>query len=314
MRIIFFGTPDYTIPLLEALHAQFNRGKTERELVAVVTQPPKIVGKSEFKEYSAVDKFAYEHKIEVIHNPSDISEADLGICASFGKIIPNETLAKFRLGILNVHPSPLPMFRGASPIQATLFAGFKETEITIIKMDEQMDHGPVVARMKSEVKDDDTNETLRTRLFAESVPLLISTLPAYIAGKITPKAQDEEGAVYTNILKKTDGFIDLKDIALALEGKAGSSVSSPIINGLDFDIDAEKIDRLVRALHPWPGVWTKVNIEGEEKILKILKTNINLGKLIIKEVQLEGKNPVTFKQFNEGYPQAMLEDSLSTES
>ncbi len=305
MRIIFFGTPDYTLPILEALHAKFNRGKTERELVAVVTQPPKIVGKSEFKEYSAVDKFAYEHKIEVIYNPSDIGEADLGICASFGKIIPNETLAKFRLGILNVHPSPLPMFRGASPIQATLFAGFKETEITIIKMDEQMDHGPVVARMKSEVKDDDTNETLRARLFAESVPLLISTLPAYIAGKITPKKQNENGAVFTNILKKTDGYIDLSDITLAMNGKTGATTSSPIIVGLDFEMDAEKIDRLVKAMDPWPGVWTRVVIEGESKILKILKTKVVSGKLLIEQVQLEGKNPVTFKQFNEGYPQAM---------
>lgn len=305
MRIIFFGTPDYTLPILEALHAQFNRGKTERELVAVVTQPPKIVGKSEFKEYSAVDKFAYEHKIEVIYNPSDIGEADLGICASFGKIIPNETLEKFRLGILNVHPSPLPMFRGASPIQATLFAGFKETEITIIKMDEQMDHGPVVARMKSEVKDDDTNETLRARLFAESVPLLISTLPAYIAGKITPKKQDENGAVFTSILKKTDGYIELSDITLAMNGKTGSTTSSPIIVGLDFEMDAEKIDRLVRAMDPWPGVWTRVVVEDESKILKILKTKVVNGKLLIEQVQLEGKNPVSFKQFNEGYPQAM---------
>lgn len=147
-------------------------------------------------------------------------------------------------------------------------------------MDKQMDHGPIVTQFKEEVSPTDTFETLRTRLFERSAEVLIEMIPAYLSGKIKLKPQDHEKATFTKLIKKEDGFI--KD---------------PFSN-------AEQTGRLFRAFHPWPGVWTLVTIDGKQLRLKLLKLHLEDDKLVLDEVQLEGKNPVSFVQFLEGHKDA----------
>lgn len=283
MKIIFFGTPDYVIPVLEAIHKEYD-DNFEQSLMAVVTQPPRPTGRKHFVTYSAVDDWAHKRKgIEIIRDlkSKEFPEADLGIVAAYGKIIPDDIIKKFKFGILNIHPSLLPKYRGASPIQGALLNGETETGVSIIKMDEKMDHGPIVSSFKEPILSDDTNETLRKRLFERSAEFLINLIPNYIGGKIKLKQQDHEKATFTKIVERMDGFVNMNDEKAA------------------------EIYRKFRAYTPWPGIWTNVqlsNVDKESKRVKILKAHMEDEKLVIDEVQLEGKNAVSFEEFRLGYP------------
>lgn len=268
-KIIFFGTPDYVIPVLEGLWKNF-------KLVAVVTQPPKVTGRGQkFRAFSPVDNWAHKHKIKILHDlkPGEFPEADLGVVASYGRIIPQSVIDYFPNGMLNVHPSLLPKYRGASPVPAAIMAGETETGVTIIKMDAQMDHGPIVSQFKEEIQPTDNSENLRKRLFGRSAQFLVDLIPNYISKKIMPKDQNHEKATFTKLASKEDGFIEIGDFKKPEK--------------------ADQIDRKIRALTPWPGVWTKL---PDGKRLKILKPKLE-------EVQLEGKNSVKWTQFVAAYPE-----------
>jgi len=273
VKIIFFGTPDYVIPILEGLNKHY-------KLVGVVTQPPKLVGRKQLKTFSAVDNWAHKRKIKVITDLREkLPEANLGIVASYGRIIPQEVINHFKNGILNIHPSLLPKYRGASPIQSQIIDGVAETGVTVIKMDSKMDHGPIVSSLWGVITPEDTNETLRNKLFHESVEFLIELIPNYLTGKIKLKPQDEAGATFTKIIDRDDGRVDLKK-------------DDPI-----------QIERKFRALNPWPGIFTQVNINGKNLRLKILGLHLEDGKMVLDKVQLEGKKAVSFEEFKRGYPQ-----------
>lgn len=274
MKIIFFGTPDYVIPVLEKLHKY-------HEIVAVVTQSPKPVGRDKVMTYSAVDAWAFKKHIPRNFNYVDLPVADMGVCASFGMIIPQVIIDSFPHGIINIHPSLLPMFRGSSPIQATLVSGINPTGVSIIKMVSKVDAGPILTQFKEEVFENDTNETLRTRLFEKSADVLLEMIPAYVEGKIKLKPQDKTKATMTKMVKREDGFVDL------------------------YKDDEALIWRKFRAFTPWPGIWTHIN----NKRLKIINCHIEKdkqslplrGKLILDEVQLESKRPTNWNIFRRTY-------------
>jgi methionyl-tRNA formyltransferase len=290
MKIVFFGTPDYTLPILKSLHKNF-------KIIGVVTQKPKAKGRKKKLSYSPVDKWAFKKKVPVFYDFSNLPEADLGILAAYGKIIPKFVIFHFKFGILNIHPSLLPKYRGASPVQSAIIAGDKQTGVSIIKLDEEMDHGPIVSQFIEKIRPDDTTETLRKRLFLLSAQFLIDLLPAYLNNKIKLKNQNHKAATYTKLLTKKDGFIDPKDLKKALQGKK-----------------AVYFERFIRAMQPWPIAWTQIKLKMKNeklkiKRLKILKAKLDSnGRALIPEiVQLEGKNPVTWQQFTQGYPTAIFE-------
>ena len=322
MKIVFFGTPNYVVPVLEALHkALKNRG--ESPIAAVVTQEPKLSGREQQKTFSPVDAWAYQHKKPIYFNPMDIVteniDAEIAVLASFGKIIPDEVIKYFKYGIINIHPSLLPQWRGASPIQATIVSGQKETGVTFMKLDPLLDHGEIISQFKDEVFDTDNNESLRTRLFERASNVLVDLIPAYTSGKIKTKPQEHDKATFTKQLKKEDGFIPPKYLEAELSGKTRRD---------KWEISWMKVDNksyysqptvynvfsFIRAMEPWPGAWTSVKVgndTSQAKRLKILKahlsnlqTTTNGPQLMLDEVQLEGKSPVSWRQFTEGYPNA----------
>jgi len=279
MKIIFFGTPEFVLPILETLFAKYNR-TVDKGLIGVVTQPPKPAGRGQRMSYSPVDEWAYKHKLSIYTNLDEVPEADLGVVAAYGKIIPQQIIEKFKYGILNIHPSLLPKYRGASPIQAAILAGDEMTGVTIIKMDKEMDHGPILSSFKERVNKNDTTETLRTRLFNRSAQFLLDLIPNYVDRKIMPKPQNHDEATFTKTIIKKDGYVSLSG-------------------------DAAETERKIRAMYPWPGAWTEIYLSKDDKLpkqLKILEAHVEDNKLVLDKVQLEGKNPVTWKQFTEGYP------------
>jgi methionyl-tRNA formyltransferase len=304
MKIIFFGTPEYVVPILAKL-------AKSHEIVAVVTQPPMPVGREQFKKYSPVDDWAHKRDVPIFFDfEKPFPEADLGICAAYGKIIPDKVIKSFHHGILVVHPSLLPQFRWGSPVQATIVTNTNPTGATVMKMDpHHFDHGPVITQFQEEILPDDTTGTLRARLFERSADVLVQLLPAYLAGKTKPKPQDDDKATFARMLTRDDAFIQPKYLKAVLEGKnIREKWEIPFIKDSKDEIyvtkaSPETAERFIRAMNPWPSAWTKLE---NQKRLKLLKAHLEEGKLILDEVQLEGKDPVSWKQFKEGYPNSTL--------
>ena len=273
LKIIFIGTSQFAAIILDKL-CQANL-----KPVLVITAPDKPVGRKQIITPPPAKLTAEKYDIpisqpKVISNfQFPISKPDLIVVAAYGQIIPKEILKIPRYGCLNVHPSLLPKYRGPSPIQAAILNGDKETGVTIIKMTEKVDAGPIIANIKYQISNIKINyETLHNKLAELGTDLLIKTIPLWIKGKIKEKLQDESKASYTKILTKEDGLINWRD---------------PI----------EKIERQIRAFNPWPGAYTIYR----GKMLKILEADIVNNQLILKKVQLEGKKPMRFEDFLRGH-------------
>lgn len=317
MKFVFLGTPDYVVPVAEALNKNFREGSVG-SIVAVVTQKPMPSGRNQMLKYSAIDSWAHKKGVPIFFDSRNLIEenvkADVGILASFGAFIPSDVINHFKYGIINIHPSLLPKFRGSAPVVATII--MNETPgVTFIKLDDKLDHGPIISHFKDELLENDTAETLRNRLFIRASEILLTLLPAYINGKVKPKEQDHDSATFTRELKKDDGFIPPKILEAAIQAKVSRTKwQLPFIkiDGLPL-IQEPTVNNLIlfiRAINPWPGAWTLLHLDssGQPRRLKILKAHINESELVLDEVQLEGKNPVTWEQFKNGYPRVKFKE------
>ena len=213
----------------------------------------------------------------------NLSEADLGVIAAYGHILTAGELNTPKYGCINVHPSLLPKYRGASPIQAAILNGDKISGITIIKMDEKVDHGPVIYTKEVRLSNQDTFETLSKNMFQQSAEILPQIIEDFVEGKIKEVPQNHNNATYCERLSRDSGYFPI-----------------------DNPPDPEKLDRMIRAYHPWPSVWTKWSPsrhpKRSAKDLKIVK--FLPGGLI----QMEGKKPISYKDFLNGYPDFPLKN------
>ena len=305
MKIIFAGTSEFGIPTLEALKKQPaspNGGQGGYELVLVITQPDKPAGRNKALTPPPVKLWALKNNIQVqqpekigeIKSQIEALEPDLMLVAAYGQIIPKEILDIPKFKSINIHGSILPQYRGASPIQATILNGDLAAGITLIQMDEKMDHGPILAIRTIQLSGQETFPELYKKLADLSAELVPEVLAKLGEGNLRPEVQDHSQATFTKLLGREDAKID-------------------------WATPAAQIDRQVRALNPEPGTWTKL----QDKVVKILEVaiindhKIDLpGKLyvsveglavktldnslLLKRVQPEGKNEMTGKDYLNG--------------
>lgn len=214
MRLIYLGTPAFAVPTLEKLIA------AGHEILAVVTQPDRPVGRRQVLTAPPVKLLALEHGITV-HQPEKIrtpdaralfeplfAGADAAIVAAYGRILPGWMLAAPRLGCLNIHSSLLPKYRGAAPINWAIANGETETGVTIMQMDEGMDTGAILCQARVAIGPTETAEELTPRLAELGAELLLEALPRIARGELPPVAQDERAATLAPILRREDGLID----------------------------------------------------------------------------------------------------------
>ncbi len=270
VKIVFFGSSKYVIPIIEVLKRDF-------DLALVVTternsfDPIPSYCLSQKIPYLSVSTFSAKVNSQLLN-----VNCQLAVLADFGLIIPKEILNDFPKGIINIHPSLLPKYRGPTPVQNAILNGDEKTGVTIIKLDNQIDHGPILAQKEVLISSSDNAQTLYEKLFRIGAELLHQNLNKYIKGEIKLSEQDHSKATITRLLTREDGYIDISKI---------KDQRSKI-----------NLDRMIRAFHPWPGVWTKWKMEnGKWKILKFLPE----GKL-----QVEGKKPMSYQDFLNGYPKA----------
>jgi methionyl-tRNA formyltransferase len=236
LRVLFFGTPAFAVPTLDALIAS-----ADAAVVGVVTQPDKPRGRGQQVSSSPVKARAESVGLPVLQ-PTKLAsgdfldavrafEPDLGVVAAYGRLLPEPVLALPRLGLINVHASLLPRWRGASPIERAIMEGDAETGVTIMRVVKALDAGAMLAVARTPIEPDETAEALEGRLAAIGASLLVSTLPALAAGTIREEPQDEQLVTLAPRIAKTDGLID-------------------------WDTPARAVHDTVRALVPWPRAYT----------------------------------------------------------
>jgi methionyl-tRNA formyltransferase len=281
MKIVFMGTPDFSVPVLEALHQQ-------HEIVAVYCQPPRPAGRGKADRPSPVQARAEAMGLPVLHPVSLRSEeaqrdfaaleADVAVVVAYGLILPQAVLDAPRLGCLNIHASLLPRWRGAAPIHRAIMAGDRETGVCIMQMEAGLDTGPVLLREAVEIGAEETTAELHDRLSALGARLIVKALERL---PLPAEPQPAEGVTYAAKIDKAEARVD-------------------------WSRPAVEVDRLIRGLSPFPGAWVEVN--GER--MKLLRSRSSdgsglpgqvlhgftiacgIGAVEITEAQREGKRPM----------------------
>lgn len=266
LPIIFFGSSHLVLPIIDMLqrncqlHCVFT---TEQYAIDAV---PAYCTEKNIPYYSVKTL-----KNTIVMETITASNANIAVLADFGLIIPDEILNAFSKGIINVHPSLLPQFRGPTPVQSAMLSDYKETGVSIIRLDNEVDHGPLLTQVTEPILATDTGEILHIRLFKIGAKLLEESLPQYINNALDPIPQDHTKATFTTRLTRDSGYFDEDTPPLA-----------------------EKLKKMINAFYPWPGVWTKTKLKGEVKRIKFLPEN---------KVHVQDKKPMTYKDFLNGYPE-----------
>ena len=281
LSVVYFGTPDFSARFLQKI---FENNQLPIDITAVVTQEDKKIGRKLILTQSPVKKLAAANSKKVFHDfPTD--KYNLGLVFSYGRIIPRKILDLFKFGVWIVHPSILPKYRGASPIAQALIDGEKETGVTLIIADEGIDTGEIIGQKKIEINLNEKRDGLTGRLVNTACELFEDTINEFINNgfKINTIKQEKLDYPITKKFKKEDGYIPFDKLI-------NLSPSDSIMTYNRF-----------RGLYPWPGIWTKIKINGQEKRLKIIEMEIKNNKLLFTKVQLEGKKEVDFNTFNLAY-------------
>ena len=301
MRVVFMGTPDFSVPTLQKLIDE------KHEILAVVTQPDKAKGRSKAVQFTPVKELAVKYDIPVIqpvkirnneefYNTMKELNPDVCVVVAFGQILPKEILELPKYGCVNVHGSLLPKYRGAAPIQWAVINGEKEAGVTTMQMDTGIDTGDMFKKAVIPVAEDETGGSLFDKLSNVGADLLIETLKDIEAGTAKAEKQNEEESSYVKMFTKEFGQID-------------------------FNQSAAKIECLVRGLNPWPSAYTSLHGKtlkiwrarvGDTKesqkpgtIIDVAKDSFTVmtgeGALKILEMQLEGKKRMPTDAFLRGY-------------
>lgn len=302
-KIIFFGTESFSAESLDRL---INGGY---DIAAVVTKPDSTKGRGKKLSQSPVKLLALQHNIKIWQpeNVSDIASNiknipnRIGILVSYGKIIPKEILDLFEpFGIVNLHPSLLPNYRGSSPIESVILNGEEKTGISLIKLVDKMDAGPIYTQNTIELSGTENSSQLHDMLSKLGSELLVDSLPDIITGKLKPVDQDEDHATYCKKIEKHDGTID-------------------------WHTPAEQIERQIRAYSKWPKSHTKIG--GVDVIISqahyvptntgddgeldtnyehFLMINTRDGRICVDSIQPLGKKEMPIKAFLAGYKTRLI--------
>jgi len=292
--IVFFGTNKFAEIILEAV---IKSGLFDIRLV--VTQPDRPVGRHQEIEKGAVKILAEKHNIK-IDQPEGLKGYELqvtgyklNIVIEYGLIIPQTILDIPSHGSINIHPSLLPKYRGPSPIQSVLINGEKETGVSIMLMDQKMDHGPILAQNKMTIEPADTYLTLAEKLSALSAVMLIQTVPKFLNGEVKPVEQDNSCATFCKILQKEDGKVDFGRSADDIYNQFRGTIVWPGIYAYLGDKRVKFLNIYPSQKSIKPGI---MDIEGE-----IVRIGCLNGSIQVNEIQMEGKRPMTAAEFVNGY-------------
>jgi len=301
LRIVFFGTPDFAVPTLQALH------DSRHPVVGVVTQPDRARGRGHHAQWGPVKQLAEQYGLTVLQ-PERLRDetfldafrglgADLGVVAAYGRILTDAVLATPRLGLINVHASLLPKYRGAAPIHRAVMAGETVTGVTIMRVVKALDAGPTISSVTRAIGEHETSAELERDIARIGARALVAAVEAIAEGRATETPQYEADATYAHKIEKVDGIID-------------------------WSHPARELHNQIRGLHPWPHAYSE--LQGERTILLRSEVERELpgaralpgtvldahsdqfrvqtgeGVLRLLMLQREGRRPLTAREFLAG--------------
>lgn len=296
LKVIFMGTPKFCVPILDTLIKNYN-------VIAVVTQPDKEVGRKKQIVYSPIKNKALEYGIKILQ-PIKIKEEyqeiidlkpDIIITCAYGQIIPEIILNNPKYGCINVHASLLPKLRGGAPIHKAIINGYDKTGITIMYMDKGMDTGDMISKQEVKIEDNDTAETLHDKLQEASVPLLLNTLPDIINGTNKREKQDNNEATYAYNVSREEEHVDFnktsKEIYNQIRGLNSWPGAYSVLDDINIKLWLSKIGN--NKYNEKPGTIVSLDKNGMEVVTKD-------GSILITELQVPGKKKMNIKDFING--------------
>jgi methionyl-tRNA formyltransferase len=292
--LIFFGADQYSTVALNAIIES-----KKCAIVAVVTDRGKPKGKEQLVEDSPVEKLAKKHNIKVFYYPdfnhSLITKDTLGLCASFDHLIPAETIKLFDGNLYNLHPSLLPQYRNVSPVQYAIILGDKTTGITLFRIAPTIDNGEIIAQSEEGIRDDDTTQSLTPRLFKKGAELFLLALENGFTAIQENRATAPSKLIFTHRLTRDSGYIEWSALQSLLSNKfpSPSDTKNELLNlRLIHNPDGDILHDLLRALTPWPGIWTIALTRKGDIRLSIESVPPKLT------VKVAGKpNPISYSDF-----------------
>jgi methionyl-tRNA formyltransferase len=301
VRIAFFGTPDFAVPSLDAIAG------SRHELAVVVTQPDKPRGRGKKVTPAPVKAKALELGVPVLQ-PAALKplafaaelaalRLDLAVVAAYGRILPAHVLAIPRLGMINVHASLLPRWRGAAPVHRAVLAGDRESGVTIMRVVEALDAGPMLAKLPTPIGDDETSAELERRLAVLGADLLGETIEALVRGPVTEAAQDEQLVTYAHRLERRESSLDWAQPAAAvhneIRGLTPWPLASSLLTGRRLILHRSRVAEHDAVLAV-PGTVLSAGEAG-------LVVAAAHGSVMLTEVQIEGRPPMTVRAFLNGH-------------
>jgi methionyl-tRNA formyltransferase len=311
IKIAFFGAPQFAASVLQRV---MDDADLPVEVQCVVTQPDRPAGRKQIMTPTPVKVLAESYNIHIyteLNSPKlqqTLKECNLVLLYAFGAILPPIILKLPRWGFWNIHPSLLPKYRNTSPIAYSLLLGDTVTGVSLIEIDEKLDHGPLIDQESYQIQDTDTRTILENRLSEIGYKLFKKNVQLLIDGLLKKEEQNHQLRTYSRLLTKKDGFIPSAIFRKIIDGEElVKDEVPPIITQylnkynlpIEPYINLRSYYLLFRALSPWPGLWTVVTVNGVEKRLKIIDMELKDVKPVITKVQLEGKSIVSFKQLND---------------
>jgi methionyl-tRNA formyltransferase len=303
LRVVFLGTPEFAVPTLDALVSSYH------VVVGVVTQPDRPRGRGQRTSDAPVKARARAAGLPVLQ-PQSLNDpafllaltemkSDIGVVAAYGKILPDGVIATPRLGMINVHASLLPRYRGAAPIHRAVIAGDRETGVTIMRVVKALDAGPTIATRSRAILDDETTEEVERDLARIGAPLLVHALDQIANGTAHEVPQPDAQATYAHRITKDDGVVDWSRAAVEIHNQIRGLYPWP--HAFSFLKGERIILRRARALAPGP--LTAVAEPGTvlEAHGDALLVATGRGALAVNELQLEGKRPATTREFLAGH-------------
>lgn len=322
MNIAYFGSPEIAASVLQELNSSPEK---DIQIELVVTQPDRPAGKklqlqpTKVKEYAVTEKIPLFDKelstsLEELIHTLRTKNIELGIIYAYGAYLPKELLTIPIYGFINVHFSLLPKYRGASPIAYPIIMADKETGVTLIQVNEELDGGHIISQKKTEILAHDTRIQLESRLTEISKKMTIEHIINKAQGKnMSLQSQNMKDVTYTGLLKKSDGYISLTALKKSLKNeplrfnevpRLIQNYTSKYPNSIHpsyYEKSAQLVYNYYRGLYKWPGIWTTIETPQGIKRLKITRLGFSTNVLNIELIQLEGKNEVEFNTFNKAY-------------
>ncbi len=286
--------------------AQAIIGDVRFALMCCITPAPRPVGRKQTLTACPLASFASENQIPSLEVGKKIDESirtayeslippDILLVVDFGFFVPSWMLARATIAPVNIHPSHLPKYRGSSPGQFALLFGEKTSAVTVMQMDEKMDHGPIITTIPLKIESDWTQQDYYAHAFARASAQITDILADFCQTPHSTPQPDDSPTPTARLLSRDDGYVPFETLQELLDGKKSVSTPIKLLSQYELETSPKNLYNMWRALHPWPSIWTLMPVKGQQKRVKLLSFSYKNETLVLETIQIEGEKEKVYR-------------------